>query len=229
MSSGLNINGWNAAMPPIYDVWHGGVCPDRSDIFKALLLTAPEDVKVIILGQDPYPTMNDGICKAHGLSFGINPNWTRLMGPHAHMTSSFRTIAGEVERAGYEIHDPSLEDWARQGVLLLNTRLTVAAGSPMSHANLGWEHIVDRLLKQATTGREDIIWASFGREARLVAHKYPGIHLDVSHPCRYSATRGSKQAPAFVGSNIFGVINDTLRELGKEGIDWGRNRKPQRS
>lgn len=190
-------------------------CPDPTQMFAALEYFRPEETSVIILGQDPYHSVNEnGIRKANGLAFGINPKWE---GPRLY--SSFGNIAAEVTRAGYELTDYSLSQWANQRILLLNTRLTVEKGKPMSHANCGWEPVVDSILRQAA--RDDVIWLLFGAEARKAASKYPGIKLAVSHPCKYSATRGSSVAPAFVGSNIFGVANEVLEELGRPVIKWG--------
>ena len=200
--------------------------PARELRLRAFQLTPPSQTKVIILGQDPYHTPG----KANGLAFGIAEEWQGNR-----YNSSFGNIILEAGRTAIDTITPevfnewaTLESWARQGVLLTNTRLSVAAGQPLSHANLGWEQLVAEELAQRIKESNPILVA-FGAEARKFYQKVLKIYptnadtitmLAYSHPCKYSATRGSKYAKAFVGSNCFGEINKVLLSRGQEPIDW---------
>jgi uracil-DNA glycosylase len=180
------------------------------------------------LGQDPYHTPG----KANGLAFGIAEQWE---GNRVH--SSFKNITMEVFRLD-SVEDinrmwsfnkwATLESWAKQGVLLTNTRLSVAEGQPMSHAGLGWEELVEQTLALTIAERNPILVA-FGAEARKFYQKVLKVYrvpadtvtmLCYSHPCKYSATRGSKYAKAFVGSNCFNEINKALLARNQEPINW---------
>jgi uracil-DNA glycosylase len=184
--------------------------------------------RVIILGQDPYHTPG----KANGLAFGIAEEWEGNR-----YNSSFGNIILEAGRTAVDSITPevfpqwaTLEGWARQGVLLTNTRLSVEEGQPMSHANLGWEELVEQTLALTIAERNPILVA-FGAEARKFYQKVLKVYPEVtdknnvtmlcySHPCKYSATRGSKYAKAFVGSNCFNEINKALLARNQEPIDW---------
>ena len=198
--------------------------PATSMRLRAFELTPPDKTRVIILGQDPYHTLG----KANGLAFGIAREWE---GNRMH--SSFKNITNEVFR-NTPTNPPhtrqwaTLESWARQGVLLTNTRLSVAEGQPMSHANLGWEDYVMQTLALTIAERNPVLVA-FGAEARKFYKKvlkfYPVsadkvVMLSYSHPCKYSATRGSKYAKPFVGSDCFDEINRVLLARNQEPIDW---------
>jgi uracil-DNA glycosylase len=200
--------------------------PARELRLKAFQLTPASTTSVIILGQDPYHTAG----KANGLAFGIASDWQGNR-----YNSSFGNIVLEASRTATDTITPevfqqwaTLEGWAKQGVLLTNTRLSVEEGQPMSHANIGWEEVVrdevaSRILKS------NPILVAFGAEARKFFKKalkfWPVdsdkiVMLAYSHPCKYSATRGSKYARAFVGSNCFNEINKVLLSRGQEPIDW---------
>lgn len=207
--------------------------PRPSLRYRAFSYFTPEETKVIILGQDPYPTDY----KANGLAFGISDTWVG-----DRHNSSFGNIIHEVMRSTNFATDTiapekfiewaTLEGWAEQGVLLTNTRLTVEPGKPMSHAGLGWEWVVMGCLVEAITRGHPTLVA-FGAEARKFfekALKLSGQNADTwkvagrfqcySHPCKYSATRGSKHAEAFLGSNCFAKINANLTQRGRDPINW---------
>lgn len=196
---------------------------------KAFTFFPPERTRVIILGQDPYPARG----KANGLAFGISRGW---QGPVRR--SSFDNIFDEVMRCRF-LDRPvvvkdwcTLEGWAKQGVLLTNTRLSVEEGRPMSHAGLGWEQYVG-LAVQAAISAGDPILVAFGSEARIFyekqlkfcgrsseEYKEQGKLLCYSHPCKYSASRSTKHSKRFIGSNCFHEINSSLMKHGHKPVNW---------
>ena len=122
------------------------VYPDRENIYQAFDLTPFEDIKVVILGQDPYHGPN----QAHGLAFSVQPN--------AKFPPSLRNMYQELEDdIGCHRTSPHLQDWAREGVLLLNTVLTVRKGEAHSHKNIGWELFTDEVIKAISDYREDVV------------------------------------------------------------------------
>lgn len=201
------------------------VLPDIQDSLRAFTYFSPEDTRVVILGQDPYHAVDStGTTKAWGLSFGYNPFY------QGKVDSSLLNIADELgvvqrDSNGYitEVNmDTSLESWARQGVLLLNTRLTVEIGQPMSHANkYGYEQAIPELLTNLNKLSNSIVWLMWGAEARKVAEEIspvrPNWAICTSHPCKYSHTSGKHP---FTGSMCFHKVNTLLRNLGKEEIKW---------
>lgn len=196
---------------------------------KAFTFFPPEGTKVIILGQDPYPAKG----KANGLAFGINKHWRGSV-----YQSSFGNVFDEVMRWQFLDTPVTMEDWctlegwAKQGVLLTNTRLSVVEGKPMSHAGMGWEQYVG-LAVQAAISAGDPVLVAFGSEARLFyekqlkfcgrsaeEYKEQGKLLCYSHPCRYSASRETKHSKRFIGSNCFSEINQSLINQGRSPIEW---------
>lgn len=192
---------------------------------RALQFFSPSETRVVILGQDPYHTAG----KACGLSFGINPHFEGRRD-----YSSFGNICKELEACGFnpprQAHngdiDPNwaaLIHWAYQGVLLLNTRLSVMEGQPMSHAGRGWESVVPSILTSVLRTAPDAVWVCWGAEARHLAERL-GVpqmfRLCSSHPTKYSAGRGSVHAPAFLGSKWPAEVNRLLELRDKEPIDW---------
>lgn len=200
---------------------------------KAFTYFFPTQTRAIILGQDPYPARG----KANGLAFGISQHWEGEV-----IRSSFSNIMYEVQRHNNFALDSiapgsfrqwaTLEGWAKQGVLLTNTRLSVAEGRPLSHAGMGWEQYVG-LAVQAAISAGDPILVAFGSEARLFyekqlkvcgrsaeEYKEQGKLLCYSHPCRYSASRETKHSKRFIGSNCFSEINQSLINQGRSPIQW---------
>lgn len=200
------------------------VLPAR-DTLRALTYFPPGGCRVVILGQDPYPSLG----KANGLAFGIRPEYGGRRN-----YSSFGNIAKELEACGVPVPQApeqsapgdfdrqwaTLGGWARQGVLLLNTRLSVRPGEPMSHAGQGWESFVPGVLARVPPSA---VWVCWGAEARRLAERLrvgPDQMLATSHPTKYSASRGSHLAPAFLGSGWPALVNQRLTAAGRPPIDW---------
>lgn len=182
------------------------IYPPGSQIFKAFELTPVDNVKVVILGQDPY----HGPGQAMGLSFSV---------PDGIATPpSLRNIFKEVESdLGIEMSGrPNLENWARQGVLLLNAILTVRAGEPASHSAIGWQQFTDSVIKYLSDNRQGIVfmlWGAFARsKAELIDHTRHLV-LEAAHPSPLA--RG-----AFFGCRHFSRANEYLLSQGKNPIDW---------
>lgn len=183
------------------------IYPDMNNIFNALHYTDYKDVKVVILGQDPYHGPN----QSHGLAFSVQPG-VRIPPSLRNMYKELHTDLGlPIPNHGY------LEKWARQGVLLLNTALTVRAGEANSHRKIGWEIFTDRIIELLNEREDPVIFILWGNNARRKAdfidrnkHKI----IESVHPSPLSASRG------FFGSKPFSKANDYLRAMGKEAIDW---------
>lgn len=183
------------------------VYPDMYDIFNALKSVSYEGCKVLILGQDPY----HGKGQAHGYAFSVKKG--------VRTPPSLLNIYKEMhEDIGTYIPDNGyLKKWADQGVLLLNTSLTVRAGDPNSHEKLGWEILTDRIIKLLNDRQKPIVFILWGRNAQS---KEPFItnpkHLIIKspHPSPFSASRG------FFGSKPFSRTNNFLKSTGQEPIDW---------
>lgn len=183
------------------------VYPPSDDIFNALHLTALKDVKVLVLGQDPYHGAN----QAHGLSFSVLPGQK--------IPPSLRNIYQELhdDLGCYIPNNGYLKKWADQGVLLLNTVLTVRAHQPNSHRGLGWEEFTDAAIRILNSQDRPMVFILWGRPAQAKREMltHPGhLILEASHPSPYSASRG------FFGSRPFSRTNAFLREHGLEEIDW---------
>lgn len=183
------------------------IFPDMYHIYEALNLTSYKNVKVVILGQDPY----HGVGQAHGLCFSVQPS--------VKTPPSLVNIYKELqEDLGCYIPDNGfLEKWANQGVLLLNTVLTVRAHQAFSHRNMGWESFTDNVIKNLNKREEPIVFLLWGSPARkkkaLITNKHHVI-LESAHPSPLSAYRG------FFGCKHFSKTNDFLTSMNKEPIDW---------
>lgn len=183
------------------------VYPDMYDIFNALKATAYEDVKVVILGQDPYH--NPG--QAHGMAFSVQKGVScppSLVNIYKEMQTDLGTF---IPRSGY------LVPWAEQGVLLLNTVLTVRENSPLSHKGRGWEILTDRIISILNEREKPIVFLLWGRPARekkaLITNPAHYV-LEAPHPSPLSAHYG------FFGCKHFSKTNAILKNLGEEPIDW---------
>jgi len=183
------------------------ICPPIHQIMRALDITHFEDVKVVILGQDPYPTAGH----ANGLAFSVNACVQPL-------PKSLKNIYKELEDdLGYKRASGSLRDWAEQGVLLLNTVLTVEEGCAGSHQGIGWETLTDEAIQMLSDKRENIVFILWGKKAQT---KIPLINknkhriITSPHPSPLSAYRG------FFGSKPFSQANDYLYKNRKVVIDW---------
>jgi len=183
------------------------VFPPHEDVFAALHLTPFSDVKVLILGQDPY----HGSGQAHGLSFSVRDGVPK--------PPSLTNICKELE-SDLEIPVPSggnLEQWARQGVLLLNATLTVRAHQAASHQGRGWETFTDEVIS-AVSAKVDatvfILWGASARKKKSLIDQSRHLIIESPHPSPLSAHRG------FLGSRPFSRANDALEAAGREPVDW---------
>lgn len=181
------------------------ILPPAPDTFAALEACAPEDVRVLILGQDPYPTPGH----AHGLAFSVAPSVTPL-------PRSLRNIFAEMtEDLGACPATGDLRPWAAQGVLLLNTALTVPTGAAGGHMKLGWTALTaDILAELDRSPRALLLW---GRPAQKLGAQMTNpdhLRIETAHPSPLSARRG------FFGSRPFSRVNDWLMTRGQPAIDW---------
>jgi len=183
------------------------------DIFNALKLVKPNEVKVVILGQDPYHNIINHIPQAHGLAFSVPKGLP--------IPPSLQNIDKELYQS-LNIPIPQhgcLENWTTQGVLLLNSILTVIIHQPASHANIGWQEFTDFLLKKLSVQYSNIVWMLWGKYAQ---NKQQNIDekthliLKAPHPSPLSAHRG------FIGCGHFKKCNEYLSLWGKQAIDWHR-------
>ncbi|NFH68240.1 uracil-DNA glycosylase [Clostridium botulinum] len=183
------------------------IYPDMYDIFNALHYTAFDDVKVVILGQDPYHGPN----QAHGLSFSVNPG---VRTPPS-LLNIYKELKDDI--GCYIPNNGYLKKWADQGVLLLNTVLTVRASEANSHKNIGWQIFTDNIIKVLNTREKPIVFILWGnnaiRKEELITN--PKHHIIKSvHPSPLSASRG------FFGSKPFSKTNEFLKNDNEIPIDW---------
>ena len=184
------------------------VFPEKQNIFKAFSLTKLDNLKVVILGQDPY----HGFGQAQGLAFSTPAN---IKNPPS-MQNILKEIQSDLGKKSI-CEDGDLTPWAKQGVLLLNTILTVEESKPKSHHNLGWEVFTDNIIKYISDNCEDTIFILWGSPAisktKLIDRKKHHI-LTAPHPSPLSSYRG------FFGCKHFSQTNDILKSLNKEAIIW---------
>ena len=188
--------------------YNSGQCfPPKAEIFRALELTEFDDVEVVILGQDPYH--NDG--QANGLCFSVSESVTA--------PPSLKNIFTELkDDIGIERKNKDLQDWAKQGVLLLNATLTVQAHQPNSHKDLGWETFTDFIIKQISDKKQNVVfvlWGAFAQKKATLIDQTKHLIIQSAHPSPFSVYRG------FFGSRPFSKINNYLLEKGKNPIVWG--------
>lgn len=183
------------------------IYPDMYDIFNALRWTSCADTKVVILGQDPYH--EEG--QAHGLAFSVQ----RGVKIPPSLLNMYKELQNELGL--YIPNNGYLEKWARQGVLLLNSSLTVRSGLANSHRNKGWEIFTDRIIS-CLNDREDpvifMLWGNNAKEKMQVITNPQHKILTAPHPSPLSASRG------FFGCGHFKTANRMLEKMGKEPIDW---------
>ncbi|MDR6224838.1 uracil-DNA glycosylase [Desmospora profundinema] len=183
------------------------VYPPESDLFSALEWTPYQQVRVLLLGQDPYH--NDG--QAHGLSFSVRPE---VAHPPS-LRNMFKELQDDLGYAppknGY------LVPWAQQGVLMLNAVLTVRAHQPNSHKNKGWERFTDGVIRAVNEKSEPVVfvlWGNYAKKKKKWIDTGKHIIVESAHPSPLSAKRG------FFGSRPFSRINQALRETGQPEVDW---------
>lgn len=183
------------------------VYPPGKEIFKAFDACDFDNVKVVIIGQDPYhgPGQANGLCFSVREGIKIPPSLVNI----------FKEIRQDLGKPIPTSGD--LERWATQGVLLLNATLTVRASSPGSHQNKGWETFTDEVIRQLTTTRTNIVyllWGAYAQKKGELIDRNNNLVLMSPHPSPFSADRG------FFGCRHFSKANDYLKSKGKEEIDW---------
>lgn len=191
----------------VQDYQETTVYPEMHHIWQAFEWTPYNEVKVVILGQDPYHGPN----QAHGLSFSVLPN--------VKIPPSLANIYKELQSdLGIQpVHHGYLESWAKQGVLLLNTVLTVRKGQAHSHKGKGWEELTDAVIKKLSDREKPmvfILWGSPSIKKRALIDETKHIVLTSVHPSPLSAYRG------FFGSKPFSKTNEALIKFGEEPINW---------
>lgn len=183
------------------------VYPHPKNLFRAFDLTPFEDVRVVILGQDPY----HGALQAHGLSFSVTEG---VRNPPS-LQNIFKEVESDIGAVASA--DGDLSRWARQGVLLLNATLTVRAGSAGSHQGHGWEEFTDAVIQKLSDEREHlvfILWGNYAKTKGARIDRSKHVVIESAHPSPFSAYNG------FFGSKPFTKANSYLIEHGKKPIDW---------
>ncbi|WP_442795572.1 uracil-DNA glycosylase [Pelobium manganitolerans] len=184
------------------------VYPRNSEIFKAFELCPLDDVRVVILGQDPY----HGTQQAHGLSFSVQDG----IKPPPSLRNIFKELANEYP----DFKEPksgNLSAWAKQGVLLLNATLTVGAGKPGSHQNQGWEVFTDEVIRKVSELKEHVVfilWGNYARQKKALIDASKHLIIESAHPSPFSAHSG------FFGSKPFSRANAYLIQNKKAPINW---------
>lgn len=202
--------GFNKFYNSILDLYNKKtIFPEKGNIFNALKLTDFDNVKVVIMGQDPY----HGVGEAHGLSFSVQKG--------VRIPPSLQNIYKELEDdLGIKPKDNGdLSGWAREGVLLLNSVLTVEKDKAASHRNLGWELLTDYIIKVLNTKEDPIVfilWGNFAREKKKYITNKHHLVLESPHPSPFSAYSG------FFGSRPFSKANNFLIKNKKEPINWNK-------
>lgn len=190
------------------------VFPPKENVWQAFEWTPYEKVKVVILGQDPYHGEN----QAHGLSFSVTPDVA--------VPPSLRNMYKELESdLGISpVSHGYLKKWAEEGVLLLNTVLTVRKGLAQSHQNKGWEDLTDDVIRALNEREKPVVFILWGNSAKFkqkMIDETRHVVITSSHPSPLSSYRG------FFGSRPFSRTNDALKQMGEEPIDWALPEKPE--
>jgi uracil-DNA glycosylase len=181
--------------------------PPKKDVFKAFQFTPFEKIKAVILGQDPY----HGEGQANGLAFSVNRD-VRI--PRS-LTNIYKELNSDL---GVEIpKHGDLSKWALEGVLLMNSILTVEPHKPASHRNIGWEEYTDEIIQTINEKKKNIVfilWGNYAQKKGRYIDEEKHLVIKSPHPSPYSANRG------FLGSKPFSRCNDYLKKNGIEEIDW---------
>lgn len=184
------------------------IYPPADEVLSAFSLTPFDAVKVVILGQDPY----HGAGQAHGLAFSVKPG----IGIPPSLQNIYKELANDIPGFVMPQHG-FLQRWAEQGVLLLNTVLTVQAGQAHSHASWGWETFTDRVVAQLNQDRDGLVfmlWGSHAQRKGAMIDRQRHLVLKAPHPSPLSAYRG------FFGCGHFSKANDWLQQHGQSPVDW---------
>lgn len=185
----------------------GVIYPEGKNIFNAFTKCPYDNVKVVILGQDPY----HGPGQANGLSFSVNPGVP--MPPS--LLNIFKERKADLQKPMPPNGD--LSKWAEQGVLLLNATLTVATKSPGSHQNKGWEEFTDAVIQLISDRKEKIVfilWGAYAQKKGAIIDRHKHFVIESPHPSPFAAHRG------FFGSKPFSKCNEYLKSHNKDIIDW---------
>lgn len=218
----MNINGWEnffkaeeqkdyfAPLMEFVDrEYSDGTCyPPKENIFRAFELTKPNEIKVVILGQDPYHEPN----QAHGLCFSVLPSQSKL--PPS-LKNIYKEITGEYGTLNRD--NGFLEDWAKQGVLMLNTVMTVRQGAANSHKGRGWERFTDNVIRYVNKLEQPVVyllWGAPSQKKEVLLDNPKHLVLKSAHPSPLSAYRG------FFGCGHFKVCNEFLEQKGVKPINW---------
>jgi uracil-DNA glycosylase len=184
------------------------IYPPGGYIFNAFNTTPVQNVKVVILGQDPY----HGPKQAHGLCFSVQDG----VPPPPSLVNIFKELKEDI---GITIpYGGNLIKWAQQGVFLLNASLTVRAGEPMSHAKIGWAQFTDTVIKRISEQQQHVVfllWGKFAQEKRILIDESKHLILKAAHPSPLSAHNG------FLGCKHFSKTNAWLMSKGIDPVDWG--------
>ena len=184
------------------------IYPKNNEIFNAINFTKFERTKVIIIGQDPY----HGPGQAHGFSFSVKKG----IKPPPSLLNIFKEIESDLS-IDVDKRNGDLTRWANQGVLLLNSILTVEKGNPLSHKNIGWENLTDKIIDvlcQNRKGLAFVLWGAHARSKKNIIEGSGNLILESAHPSPLSAHRG------FLGSKPFSKINKFLIKNNIEPINW---------
>lgn len=184
------------------------VLPRAENILRAFDLVAPKEIKVVILGQDPYPTPGNAV----GLAFSVAKNISPLPPSLINIFNEIRSDIGKLELA-----DGDLIPWTKQGVLLMNTVLTVEAGKPNSHRSYGWEYFTDAVIRHINSLSQPVVFLLWGNNAiakKKLLTNAGHLVLTAPHPSPLSAYHG------FVGCRHFSKTNDYLEARGLSPIAW---------
>lgn len=180
--------------------------PPKGQVFRALDLTPFEKIKVVIIGQDPYH--NDD--QANGLCFSVSE---KVKAPPS-LKNIFKELNDDL---AINRSNPELDDWAEQGVLLLNATLTVKAHLPNSHKDLGWEQFTNFIIQEISAKKENVVfvlWGAFAQKKEELIDSSKHFIVKSAHPSPFSVYRG------FYGSKPFSQINDYLKSINQEPISW---------
>lgn len=183
------------------------IYPPGKFIFHAFALTPPQQVKVVLLGQDPY----HGFGQAHGLCFSVEHG----IKPPPSLQNIYKEIAEDMQKP-IPTHG-NLEHWAKQGIFMLNSSLTVEANKPMSHSKIGWEQFTDTVIKTISLQMDGVIfilWGRFAQQKETFIDSSKHYILKAAHPSPFSAYNG------FFGCKHFSKVNEILRVQHKKEIDW---------
>jgi len=221
----MSLTSWEQHIPLMQNGYHhdmlakvaqlrqeNSIFPPQDQIFNALIHTPFDQVRAVILGQDPY----HGAGQAHGLSFSVLAGVKK---PPS-LRNIFKEIADDIHGDPTNVRENcNLTDWADQGVLLLNTYLTVVEGNAGSHRKLGWDKLTSQLIEEVSKANEHIVFMLWGKPAQknkpLIQQPEKHLILESAHPSPLSARRG------FFGCKHFSQANAYLVAHGRKAIEWG--------